>query len=782
MHIKDKIVAHLLLIVTVLVVLLFLITQSVIVFASIPKAPYFWIDPREGGAGTLVRFSGNDFLKNTNYTIKFEQTTIASGQTDINGQFRIIQPIPQSQSSGLKVITLTVGSGEPLYEYFSYLSTYLSVFPAEGRIGSAIRISGMYFPPNTAFTVDIEGLYIDSFTTLSNGSFVKYITIPSGFSPGDKTITLISGSLEEQADFKLLSGEVSIEPVSGTVGTEVTVKGFGFNYNADVWIYYRNSIIASTKSDYSGNITASFIIPTSPAGLSDISVKDQFNNSSKNKKFKITPRIQTFSPDQGIVGSSISITGDGFNADATMSLTLEGANWIQSNVKSDYLGSFSGSFEILDIAGGETGRRIIAEDSNGLYVVSDTYFFIRPSVLVAGMGNGQVGTSFTIQGKGFFPEEENILLFFADLLLGTVQCNQDGSFDYTGIMPEMPSGQYQITAKDSRGNVISASPTSSILTIKQNVVIEPNTGHIGIQIYVTGTGFKPNANITLSWDSTNTSETISKSNGIGSFSGTFTVPASKSGSHNVVISDGTNKMNVTWVMESYPPPIPILIYPASGASIGHTDGQMPTFTWKAVEDSSGAYYRMEIATDEQFNNIILTKGYISTNNYTLIQSEALNKGSYFWRVKAIDGAGNEGEWTSPFAIDIGSNLITSILAISIPVLLICAAAAYYYIFGFTKKQKSKKKETREKKKVEKEARRNAEKERQQYLQGLREQILVLARQNRGGLKREFIKHNLKIDDAILELCLQKMKLQNYKKEDTDVFFKDLQIESKKKLK
>jgi hypothetical protein len=37
---------------------------------------------------------------------------------------------------------------------------------------------------------------------------------------------------------------------------------------------------------------------------------------------------------------------------------------------------------------------------------------------------------------------------------------------------------------------------------------------------------------------------------------------------------------------------------------------------------------------------------LTTSEYRLTDGEALAKGNYYWRIKAEDGAENQGEWTN----------------------------------------------------------------------------------------------------------------------------------------
>jgi len=77
-----------------------------------------------------------------------------------------------------------------------------------------------------------------------------------------------------------------------------------------------------------------------------------------------------------------------------------------------------------------------------------------------------------------------------------------------------------------------------------------------------------------------------------------------------------------------------------------------SFDWEDVTDeSSPVTYALQIATDEDFtaDSIVLEKTELAKSEYILTEKEELELAGqetpYYWRVRAIDAALNEGEWT-----------------------------------------------------------------------------------------------------------------------------------------
>jgi hypothetical protein len=128
----------------------------------------------------------------------------------------------------------------------------------------------------------------------------------------------------------------------------------------------------------------------------------------------------------------------------------------------------------------------------------------------------------------------------------------------------------------------------------------------------------------------------------------FKAPVSKKGDHVITVSDGTNTAKITFTMESNAPKIPPPLKPALGAKL-----KTPmNFDWSDVTDESlPVTYRLQISGDKTFDatSVLVDKSGIDSSSYTLTETEAqklvLTDTPYYWRVKAIDAASNESEWT-----------------------------------------------------------------------------------------------------------------------------------------
>ena len=100
---------------------------------------------------------------------------------------------------------------------------------------------------------------------------------------------------------------------------------------------------------------------------------------------------------------------------------------------------------------------------------------------------------------------------------------------------------------------------------------------------------------------------------------------------------------------------PILSSPANGSRFGFIGKQALTFQWTVVTESSGVSYELQITSDPSFVNLTMPEvSGLTETSYTLPQGQALPYGTYYWRVKAIDGAQNDSGWTIPHSFHVDS--------------------------------------------------------------------------------------------------------------------------------
>ncbi|MCJ7720077.1 MAG: hypothetical protein MUO36_01255 [Candidatus Hadarchaeum sp.] len=71
----------------------------------------------------------------------------------------------------------------------------------------------------------------------------------------------------------------------------------------------------------------------------------------------------------------------------------------------------------------------------------------------------------------------------------------------------------------------------------------------------------------------------------------------------------------------------------------------PTFVWTSVSDPSGVTYQIQIDDNSDFGLPVYSVVDLTAITHTLPDEDALALGTYYWHVRAKDGAGNVGDWS-----------------------------------------------------------------------------------------------------------------------------------------
>jgi len=219
--------------------------------------------------------------------------------------------------------------------------------------------------------------------------------------------------------------------------------------------------------------------------------------------------------------------------------------------------------------------------------------------------------------------------------------------DYPAYIPE---GTAILAVSDGNSNTAEAGIMikTADAEIRLDPVVSPaSPGYAGMNIAIEGSKFRPNAIITVTYGETIALIVATTHTGNhGDFSAKFVIPNSPAGDHAITASDDTNDATSTFTMESGAPLAPVPQLP----TVVITPKAKAHFAWGVVEDISGVTYTFQVAADTNFNTIILEKAGLTEPEYNLTEEEVEIRSSskespLYWRVKAVDGAFNESEWT-----------------------------------------------------------------------------------------------------------------------------------------
>ena len=436
---------------------------------------------------------------------------------------------------------------------------------------------------------------------------------------------------------------IALSPTSGAVGTKVTITGTNFeSYRGDnIFIYFDNEEIAS--SPFVVPQTGSFSIdinipPDATVGSHWIRVRNEAGSTLAKSLFTVTETRIKLDIVEGTVGTTLTITGTGFYADRLV--TIYYYNRIGEKIGTEFAsatGEFSYRFAIPNSVAG--AHRIMAENAEGNS--SEVKFEVLPQATL-NLTSGAPGELLTVSGTGF-SYSDDVSIYFGNDEVAYAKTDEYGDFEVTFNVPDMKPATFDVRAVDEEGNIDTAK-----FTITAGASLDQTTGSVGTELTVKGSGFTPGGTVRISYDTLQIATAAIDNN--GAFSNTFSVPASKGGKHVITVSDDVNTRQLTFTVESSAPPLPILLLPVEGTETK----PKAYFDWEDVADPSlPVTYTLQIASDQNFASIILEKEGLTESEYTLTEDESLaaveQATPYHWRVKAIDSAANEGEWSTPWS-------------------------------------------------------------------------------------------------------------------------------------
>ena len=438
----------------------------------------------------------------------------------------------------------------------------------------------------------------------------------------------------------LAAPQVSVSPTSGTRGTEVTVTGANFASYVDdvIHILFRGIEIADSPLivPQDGTFVATFDVPSNAApGIAYVTVSgpDYYLLARSNPFTIVGPDIK-IDPKVGIVGTNITVYGKGLYASSKVTFYYYSTD-TRVNMGVDVaspIGECAYSFTVPDSASGS--HRVVVRDANG--DEAEARFDVISSIVLK-PASAPIGAKLAVSGTGF-GSESDVTIYLGDAEVIAQRTDEFGSFEVSFAVPELRPGIYNLEVRDKSGNM-----AQTQFTVVASISLSKVTGHIDEELTVSGTGFMGGPLVFISYDSIPVADCVADES--GAFSVSFNIPVSIHGNHQVAASDGINLATSLFSVESQAPPVPEPVLPENGSEVEPET----YFYWEDVSDPSGVTYTLQVATDADFSSVVFEETELRLSDYIILEQDKLQptkkETPYYWRVKAVDGASNESEWS-----------------------------------------------------------------------------------------------------------------------------------------
>jgi hypothetical protein len=468
------------------------------------------------------------------------------------------------------------------------------------------------------------------------------------------------------------SATINISAREGYVGDEIEISGKAFHARQTVNIYYDGELqtdarVKGSSSPCGATFTTYLTIPDSCQGYHYIDAKDE-RGETATTRFIVKPKIcqDEYS---GHVGDTVKVQGSGFPSEGTgiklrYYLDTDSHSGLDSSphidfpiAQADVAGSWEQTFSVpASIKGTHSIDAYYDDDENTLIEVNndEVRFEVQPSITLD-PDSGCVGDSIAISGSGFARNESEVELKYDgsdELAVPDVdEYGNWGPISFT--IPSSVQGSHLIEALQGSSTT---AVLSAVLTVEPGVFLNPAAGHAGQTFNVTGAGFGPNIMVNVSYQGQSVNAITDANGDLPCI--TFTAQGEHSEQW-VNATYGSNSAHAAiFNMEEMPPPKPHLISPINtertGLFASFTGRICPKLQWSKVTDASGiASYDLQIADSADFSAPVVSVSIASENPsstddtvaYVLPKGYALSYGDYYWRVRAVDGAANEGGWS-----------------------------------------------------------------------------------------------------------------------------------------
>ncbi len=477
-------------------------------------------------------------------------------------------------------------------------------------------------------------------------------------------------------------GVITLSPTEGKIGDWIKASGGGFGAGRAVYIYfssnradegdeidsqvtvYERLLVVSTGAGGSFS-SLIFVVPeTLTDGMyeQDVHGGDYYLYATYFESKTIIEAVEftviggeiELDPENGTVGIEVEISGEGMrpNQKIVVEYDADEVDIISGDSETDGEGQFACAIIVPDSIAGSHIVTVIDESGD----MPQAEFGVRPEITLD-LSQQVVGGTVQVSGSGFGKNEAVTLTLdgrSVNTTPASVETSYCGSFNCSFVVPSVDScGVKNVVARDEGINNAGAQLTVPASITLSPVITPASPGNVGMELTVRGMGFIAGAEVTVTYTTDGEAVPVATptADDRGRLSVSFAVPPSVAGSHAVTATDGVTTVTSIFTMESQAPPMPRLLLPEFGGS----SGAEAYFDWEDVTDPSGVSYTLQVATDDSFTTIVLEKEGLPQSQYTLSEGEELAKAAapYYWRVRAVDGASNEGDWSLSVLFYIG---------------------------------------------------------------------------------------------------------------------------------
>ena len=565
-----------------------------------PKPEIISLDPNEGSVGSSVLIKGKNFSG-----VKSLQFGSTASYPVSKSDTEIMTVVPPGLSPGSVTVTLTSEGGASnglLFEVLPSEPEITSLEPDKGSIGMDVTITGKYF--TAASSLNFGEKVVTAFTSKTETEI--RIKVPEGLEPGAIDVTVVSpGGLSAAKTFTIVGKPTitSFSPALGPVGRVVTIEGTFFE---DGEVYF--GTVKALFELKSATLIEATVPPSATSGKIKIITPGGEALSASDFVVKDAPAVTSFAPASGIIGSTVTITGTGFDGGG---LSVKFGDGKATDVTVN-----SATQITAKVPAAATTGKISVETAAGTGFSTNTFSVLgAPTVASFTPVSGATGVEVTIAGTNFV--DVNSVKFN-----GTAVASPNYTLvSATQIKAKVPAGAASGKISISTPAGSATSPNDfSVLAPPVISSFSPATGSPGNNIVITGTGFAGTTSVQF--------------NGVEAGAGNFTVNSATQVTAKVPGSATSGKISVTNPQGSALSPTNFLVTPfiATVNPLSATVGTVITLTGTNMENATvrfNATSATPITNTAISITVAVPAGISGAVNITVLNSGGTSNGKSF---------------------------------------------------------------------------------------------------------------------------------------------------------
>jgi hypothetical protein len=349
----------------------------------------------------------------------------------------------------------------------------ISISPNPGASAGHVSVSGSGWAGYDSIRVSLDqgtGSTFMCFASSNAGGVIapQTCTVPTTIPEGAYTLSATDGTLTATTPFTLHPG-VTVEGFDGSAvvgvaaGQSLALVGSGFAPSSSLKATFNGTAVAlkpAVTTNTVGQFTGTdVVVPASTVqGRYPLVIKDASGNSS-TVHLDVYAATLTATPNPGVAGSSVTLTGTGWpiNDPLRVQLDLGTSSTFVCFADTDGNGTLNQTCTVPTTII-EGAYSLVAED-NSLAVT--TPFTMDPGVTISNssgqpLASAAPGTAAELSGSGFDANSTIVSVTFGTHVVSfspSPQAGPTGSFsDAAFTIPSLAPGVYTVTAKDAAGH------------------------------------------------------------------------------------------------------------------------------------------------------------------------------------------------------------------------------------------------------------------------------------------------------------------------------------------